>query len=42
MIISKRNKIKIKGKQFNISVLSYNNKRIRLRYENKNEDTTLQ
>src|SRR5574344_2123551 len=37
MIISKRNKIKIKGKQFNISVLSYNNKRIRLRYENKNE-----
>lgn len=37
MIISKRNKIKIKGKQFNISVLTYNNKRIRLRYENKNE-----
>ena len=37
MFISRRKKIKIKGKQFNISVYTYTNKRIRLRYENKTE-----
>lgn len=36
-MIIKRKKISIKGKRYNISVLTYPNNRIRLKYENKSD-----